>query len=483
MATRRDLSGDRLPGEPGLHERQQRRAAIRLPPGVLPGHPAGRDPTTPCRLVPDVSAQADEFTGSITVYSAPLRRLVRRSAAPPLRRRSGPRWLPTSMPPRPARPSRRRATASASSARSFTPSPPTRRLRGSFNDITASNNDIYGLDDGLVFPARRGYDEASGLGSPRLTGSAGRPVCVLPVQLRGLGARPRSPGLSPARAARPAASGSDPRPGFEAGGHPDVAGSKSAPLSSLPRTSPSAARPRSPRPCRRRYDTLAARPRPPPGRRRTSSDHRHAEGRRVERARAGSRFQYVDTSSTGPIPSITGLIPIRAASNATPISGGRSWVRASTGRQCHLRWGSRAVHRRRRQSRSLPSAPPLSGATACAPLPTRAASSPARTRPMTSARSQVRVSDDRAAQARPDTILPPPEGPFVENTFGVQVLPTRCAASSSRRPPSTTTFRRRGSPRSRPRLGPPPYASESGGTVTTVHWRGSPVDDRLGGLR
>ncbi len=32
----------------------------------------------------------------------------------------------------------------------------------SFNDITTGNNDIYGLDNGLVFPATTGYDLASG---------------------------------------------------------------------------------------------------------------------------------------------------------------------------------------------------------------------------------------------------------------------------------------------------------------------------------
>ena len=43
----------------------------------------------------------------------------------------------------------------------------------SFNDIVSGNNDEYGLDNGLVFPARPGYDMASGLGSPRLTTSTG----------------------------------------------------------------------------------------------------------------------------------------------------------------------------------------------------------------------------------------------------------------------------------------------------------------------
>ena len=43
----------------------------------------------------------------------------------------------------------------------------------SFNDITTGDNDNYGLDSGLVFAARTGYDMASGLGSPQLTSPGG----------------------------------------------------------------------------------------------------------------------------------------------------------------------------------------------------------------------------------------------------------------------------------------------------------------------
>ena len=32
---------------------------------------------------------------------------------------------------------------------------------------------MFGLDNGLVFPARKGYDMASGLGSPQLTTKGG----------------------------------------------------------------------------------------------------------------------------------------------------------------------------------------------------------------------------------------------------------------------------------------------------------------------
>ncbi|HEV2360199.1 MAG TPA: IPT/TIG domain-containing protein, partial [Acidimicrobiales bacterium] len=43
----------------------------------------------------------------------------------------------------------------------------------SFNDIKSGNNDQYGIDKGLTFPATTGYDMASGLGSPQLTAPGG----------------------------------------------------------------------------------------------------------------------------------------------------------------------------------------------------------------------------------------------------------------------------------------------------------------------
>ncbi len=45
--------------------------------------------------------------------------------------------------------------------------------KASFTDVTAGNNDIYGLENGLVYPATSGYDLASGLGSPLLTNAGG----------------------------------------------------------------------------------------------------------------------------------------------------------------------------------------------------------------------------------------------------------------------------------------------------------------------
>jgi hypothetical protein len=137
--------------------------------------PAG----TLCREAPDVSAQADEFTGSVTIYGQSLgygnpngwATIGGTSSATPI-------WAAML------------ALVNSSSSCSgdlvngvpdvgfVSPllygiaSNPTAYAH-SFNDVVAGNNDDYGLDDGLVFPARQGYDMASGLGSPALTTPGG----------------------------------------------------------------------------------------------------------------------------------------------------------------------------------------------------------------------------------------------------------------------------------------------------------------------
>ncbi len=70
MAARRHGSRHRPTGQRRLQERRQGREELRLPDELLPVEVPGATSTTPCRLAPDVSAQADEFTGAITVYQA-----------------------------------------------------------------------------------------------------------------------------------------------------------------------------------------------------------------------------------------------------------------------------------------------------------------------------------------------------------------------------------------------------------------------------
>jgi hypothetical protein len=135
------------------------------------GLPSG----TLCRETPDVSAQADEFTGAVTIYGKSLSygslggwtTIGGTSSATPI-------WAAVL------------ALVNASPTCSVDKingvqdvgfaSPllyaiaadPTAYSR-SFNDVVSGNNDDFGLDNGLVFPARAGFDMASGLGSPQLT--------------------------------------------------------------------------------------------------------------------------------------------------------------------------------------------------------------------------------------------------------------------------------------------------------------------------
>ena len=109
-----------------------------------------------------------------------------RRAARRRRRRSGRRCSRSSTPRRRAHPGPPRAAASDSRIRCCTRS----RLNpgeypAAFNDVSRGNNDIYGLDNGLVFPATSGYDLASGLGlaAAQRAGRHGR-AGLLPVHAR-----------------------------------------------------------------------------------------------------------------------------------------------------------------------------------------------------------------------------------------------------------------------------------------------------------
>lgn len=134
----------------------------------------------PCREVPDVSAQASEFTGAITVYSAEggtgwttfggtssaapiwsaMLTLVNGSQTCSTNKVgfAGGENVPDAGFANPL------LYAVASSPTSYA---------ASFNDVTSGNNDVFDIDNGAVFRATAGYDMASGLGSPQLTTPSG----------------------------------------------------------------------------------------------------------------------------------------------------------------------------------------------------------------------------------------------------------------------------------------------------------------------
>jgi hypothetical protein len=174
-------------------QRDARVPGIALPGGADYGHageveqdtgyPAGFCDTDvrsvsrgePCRLVPDVSAQADEFTGGITVYG----RAYANARDPTGWTTTGgtssaaPIWAATlalvnASATCSADARTRRGVGFAAPLLYAVASDPT-SYAASFTDVRAGDNDLYGLDNGEIFPTTRGYDPASGLGSPRLT--------------------------------------------------------------------------------------------------------------------------------------------------------------------------------------------------------------------------------------------------------------------------------------------------------------------------
>ena len=81
--------------------------------------------------------------------------------------------------------------------------------KAAFNDITVSDNDVLGAAGGL-YPATPGYDMATGLGSPRLTGPGQHPglayyLCASPAT-----ARPTVSGINPPVVSSAAGTGTGP---------------------------------------------------------------------------------------------------------------------------------------------------------------------------------------------------------------------------------------------------------------------------------
>jgi hypothetical protein len=140
---------------------------------------AGYTSTTPCRALPDVSAQADEFTGAVTVYVASQGGWITyggTSSATPI-------WagLLALVDASPAcqsagvSPDKSGAGIGFAVPLLYDVAANSSEYAASFHDITSGNNDIFGFDNGASFPARAGFDMASGLGSPILTNANGTP--------------------------------------------------------------------------------------------------------------------------------------------------------------------------------------------------------------------------------------------------------------------------------------------------------------------
>lgn len=127
---------------------------------------AGPDETS-CREVPDVSADADEFTGGITIYIGSFggwNTIGGTSSAAPM-------WAGmladvNASPTCKNNPATQNGVGFANPLLYSVASNAT-AYAASFNDIKTGNNDPYG--DSNLFQATPGYDMASGLGTPQLT--------------------------------------------------------------------------------------------------------------------------------------------------------------------------------------------------------------------------------------------------------------------------------------------------------------------------
>jgi hypothetical protein len=445
---------------------------------ALPGAAAG----TPCRLEPDVSAQADEFTGAITVYSAQYVG-EGEEASPSGWITSGgtssaaPIWagmlaLADASPTCRSNPATVSGTGFVSPLLYAIASEPS-AYAASFNDITEGNNDQYGLDGGKVYPARPGFDLASGLGSPRMTGPGGSAgLAYYLCTYAGEPLRPSVTALSPSSGST---AGGEPvavtGSGFERAGAPDVAGVTVGTWrlaatavhvngpSSLTLTMPPG------------KDTLPADSPPPQDGAGPANVVVTLNDGQSSATGPAAVFQYVDTASSTPVPSITGLLPTGGSESAPqPVTIlGSDFQDARS-----VSFGGVAAASFKvlsgSQIRATP--PPYSPATACSALPTNG---PYAGENAGNDICQVQVVVHGSAGASATAaILPPDEGAAAYQQDGALVPPPGCGCEVY---PVPTEYDYAPAPTISSvstSSGPASLADERGGTLLTI--RGAGLD-------
>ncbi|HEY3551561.1 MAG TPA: protease pro-enzyme activation domain-containing protein [Gaiellaceae bacterium] len=262
-----------------------------------------------CRQLPDVSAEADEFTGAITIYIAEFGGWLTiggTSSAAPM-------WAGMLADVNASsfcknNPTTANGVGFANPLLYSVASNPT-AYKASFNDITQGNNDQYGVGDPPLFSATTGYDMASGLGSPQLTqpnGGAG--LAFYLCSQAPASSRPTVTSLSqsfgPTDGTEPAVTITG--TGFEKSGTPDVAGVQignvEAPVAAFTVTSPTT------------IDAIF----PPSSDVIPPNDQTDGAGReqvtvtltdgQTSAVNANSWFTYVDENgSSQPLPTVTGV--------------------------------------------------------------------------------------------------------------------------------------------------------------------------------
>jgi hypothetical protein len=474
------VPGIDLPGSADYLEGEGVERRFGFPAGFCDRTLPGAEPTTPCRLVPDVSAQADEFTGAATVYSEQFRGHGEEmspsgwitsggtSSATPIW--AGMLALADASPTC-------RANAATAAGVGFVPpllyaiaSEPS-AYAASFNDVTEGNIDQYGLDDGRVFPARPGYDLASGLGSPRMTGPGASPgLAYYLCSYAGQGGRPAVTGLSPSSGSTAGGqtvtvSGA----GFESAGTPDVAGVQvgiwHAPSSSVHVLGPGSLTVTLP-PAR---DTVpAGSPAPQDGAGPADVLVTLADGRSSAPGPAAT-FEYYDPSAKGPLPSVTGVEPYGGSETApAPVTIlGADFAHATS-----VSFGGvdAASFEVLGDSRIQVTPPLFSAHTACAPLPSGGVYA-GESASNDICQAQVVVHDAAGASATAK-ILPAFEGAPAFAQDGTLLAPAGCGCEVY---PAPSEYDYAPAPTIASvstAAGPTSLASETGGTLVTIRGAG-----------
>jgi Pro-kumamolisin, activation domain/IPT/TIG domain len=469
-----------LPGSTDYTDAASVEQSFGYPTGFCDATLPAAEATTPCRLVPDVSAQADEYTGAPTVYSEAFRghgeydspngwvTTGGTSSASPI-------WA-AMLALVDASPTCKSNASAAAGVGFVSPllyaiaSNPT-AYAASFNDITEGNNDVYGLDGGNVFPATRGYDLASGLGSPRVSGPGGSAglayyLCSYATSSQ----RPVVTALSPTSGTT--AGGETIQvtgTGFENGGASDVAGVQVGAWhgatdaihvtgsTTLTLTLP---------PSR---DTLPAdAPASQSGAGPVDVIVTLSDGLSSTPGQA-STFQYLAEARSGAVPSVTGLSPSGGAETApSPVTIlGSDFTGASS-----VSFGgvSATSVKVLSDSQILATPPPYSAHTACSPLPsTGVYAGESATNDICQVQVAVHGTDGSSADAQ---ILPPFEGSLAFEQDGALDAPPGCGCEVY---PATTEFDYAPAPKITSvstSTGPASLASETAETLVTVHGSG-----------
>jgi Pro-kumamolisin, activation domain/IPT/TIG domain len=430
---------------------------------------SGATSSTPCRTVPDVSAQADEYTGAITiVYDGSWYTIGGTSSATPI-------WA-SMLAEVNASPTCQANTQTKSGVGFVSPllyavaSNPA-AYKASFNDITAGNNDIYDLDNGQVFGAGTGYDPASGLGSPQLTAPGAKAgLAYYLCSLAGASTRPAVSGLSPTVLPTTGGRVTITGTGFESAGKPDVAdvqvGAWRTPIAdftvesktTITATFPPAAK------------TLAPdAPKPQDGAGPAevivslTNDQASAPG-------PASTLQYADEKSSSVVPSVTGISPYGGSETSPkPVTILGSGFNGATG----VTFGGVAASSFKvLSSYAITATPPAySNATTCAPLPTSGVyAGENATNDICQVPVQVTNASGSSVLGR---ILPPYEGTITYNPMAVWAPPPGCGCETA---PVPTEYDYAQAPSissvSTSAARPSSLASETGGTVITITGKG-----------